>query len=88
MVKPPAMGLAIMVQVKGRPGARRLWEQIFPRAQAKSRKLIGSVYYTSRAFPSRSPPVSINIMEENTFPQALPDNHLPDNHLDFSLNPW
>jgi hypothetical protein len=61
MVKPPAMGLAIMVQVRGLPGTRRLWEQISPRAKAKSRKLIGSVYYTSGFFPIRSLSLSIKL---------------------------
>jgi hypothetical protein len=44
MVKPPAIGLARMVQVKGRPGARGVWEQIVVIPAAKSSSFILLVY--------------------------------------------
>jgi hypothetical protein len=44
MVKPPAVGLARMVQVKGRPGAKGVWEQIAAKATAKSSRFIELVY--------------------------------------------
>jgi hypothetical protein len=44
MVKPPAMGLAMMVQLKGRPGAKGVWEQIAAKATAKSSSFIKLIY--------------------------------------------